>query len=507
MTLLPLIELAIHHDHRIAIRENTTSYTYAQLVHGSASVAGSLLGESNDLNEARVAFLVPAGINYVRTLWGIWRAGGVAMPLSHSATELELEYALTDSESSIVVTTEALAPRLVGLCECLSLRMLIVDNISDTEDRTLPDIDINRRAMMLYTSGTTNKPKGVVTTHACVQTQIESLVEAWHWQPQDRIPLFLPLHHIHGIINILSCALWTGATLETFARFDLDTIVKRVASDAYTVFMAVPTIYVKLIEALESLPDADRTPIVDGFAKMRLMVSGSAALPASVHEAWTLLTTQRLLERYGMTEIGMALSNPYLGERRPGAVGQPLPGVEIRLVSESGEEITDDNTSGEIQVRGANVFLEYWNRAEATSESFQDGWFRTGDIAVLETGYYRIMGRNSVDIIKSGGYKLSALEIEAALLDHPSISECAVVGIPDETWGESVAAAIVLRPNTILDLDALRVWCKDRISPYKIPRTIHCIDTLPRNAMGKVTKPAVRELLADLALPHDTSLH
>jgi malonyl-CoA/methylmalonyl-CoA synthetase len=361
--------------------------------------------------------------------------------------------------------------------------------------------------MMLYTSGTTNKPKGVVTTHACVQAQIESLVEAWHWQPQDRIPLFLPLHHIHGIINILSCALWTGATLETFTRFDLDTIVKRVASDAYTVFMAVPTIYVKLIEALESLPDADRTPIVDGFAKMRLMVSGSAALPASVHEAWTLLTTQRLLERYGMTEIGMALSNPYLGERRPGAVGQPLPGVEIRLVSESGEEITDDNTSGEIQVRGANVFLEYWNRAEATSESFQDGWFRTGDIAVLETGYYRIMGRNSVDIIKSGGYKLSALEIEAALLDHPSISECAVVGIPDETWGESVAAAIVLRPNTILDLDALRVWCKDRISPYKIPRTIHCIDTLPRNAMGKVTKPAVRELLADLALPHDTSLH
>ncbi len=496
MTLLPLIEHAIQHNHRIAILENTTSSTYAQLVHSSAAVAGSLLGKSNDLNEARVAFLVPAGFDYVRSLWGIWRAGGVAMPLSHSATEQELEYALTDSAASIVITTSALAPKLVALCERLSLPILIVNDIHDTEDRSLPDIDINRRAMILYTSGTTSKPKGVVTTHACIQAQIESLVQAWHWQPDDRIPLFLPLHHIHGIINIMSCALWTGATIETFTRFDVDTIVNRVASDAYTVFMAVPTIYVKLIEALESLPTVDRTPIVDGFAKMRLMVSGSAALPASVHEAWTELTTQKLLERYGMTEIGMALSNPYLGERRPGAVGQPLPGVDIRLVSESGEEVTDENTSGEIQVRGANVFLEYWNRPEATSESFQDGWFRTGDIAVLETGYYRIMGRNSVDIIKSGGYKLSALEIEAALLDHPSISECAVVGIPDETWGESVAAAIVLRPNTTLDLDSLRVWCKDRISPYKIPRTIHCVEALPRNAMGKVTKPAVQRLFA-----------
>ena len=497
MTQLPLIERAIAHADRIAIRDRDSLYSFRELACRSAAVASSLVGTTHDLNEARVAFLVPAGFDYVRCLWGIWRAGGVAMPLSHSATEHELEYALTDSESSIVITTAALAPKLVTLCERLTLRMLIVDDIRDTEDRLLPEIDIDRRAMILYTSGTTSKPKGVVTTHACIQAQIVSLVEAWQWQPDDRIPLFLPLHHIHGIINIMSCALWTGATIETFTRFDVDTIVNRVASDAYTVFMAVPTIYVKLIEALESLPTVDRTPIVDGFAKMRLMVSGSAALPASVHEAWTELTTQKLLERYGMTEIGMALSNPYLGERRPGAVGQPLPGVDIRLVSESGEEVTDENTSGEIQVRGANVFLEYWNRAEATTESFQDGWFRTGDIAVLESGYYRIMGRNSVDIIKSGGYKLSALEIEAALLDHPSIGECAIVGIPDETWGECVAAAIVLRPNAALDLDTLRAWCKDRISPYKIPRTIHLVDTLPRNAMGKVTKPAVLELFAE----------
>ena len=258
--------------------------------------------------------------------------------------------------------------------------------------------------------------------------------------------------------------------------------------------MAVPTIYVKLIDYLKGLPASQREPITQGFASMRLMVSGSAALPESVHRTWTELTGQALLERYGMTEIGMALSNPYDGERRPGAVGQPLPGVSIRLVAEAGEVIERDNIPGEIHVRGSNVFQEYWQRPDATEEAFVDGWFRTGDIAVLDRGAYRIMGRSSVDILKSGGYKLSALEIESVLLDHPSITECAVVGIPDETWGEAVAAAVVLQPDASLELDALRLWGKERMSHYKIPHRLLIVDQLPRNAMGKVTKPRVLEL-------------
>jgi malonyl-CoA/methylmalonyl-CoA synthetase len=348
--------------------------------------------------------------------------------------------------------------------------------------------------MILYTSGTTSKPKGVVTTHACIQNQIESLVQAWHWKSDDRIPLFLPLHHVHGIINILSCALYAGAKIEPFDRFDLDTILGRVTEDAYSVFMAVPTIYVKLIEAIEAMGENDRKPIIDGFAKMRLMISGSAALPASVHQRWTQLTGQKLLERYGMTEIGMALSNPYQGERRPGYVGTPLPGVKIRLQSDAGETITEEGIPGEIQVQGDNVFREYFDRPEATEESFINGWFRTGDVAVIENGYFRIMGRTSIDIIKSGGYKLSALEIEASLLDHPAITECAVVGIADQTWGETVAAAVVLRGDQTLELDSLQVWCKDRISPYKIPRHLLAVKNLPRNALGKVTKPDVTKL-------------
>ena len=224
------------------------------------------------------------------------------------------------------------------------------------------------------------------------------------------------------------------------------------------------------------------------------MVSGSAALPATVHNEWTALTGQALLERYGMTEIGMALSNPYDGERRPGSVGVALPGVDVRLMSESGVPIDVEDEAGEIQVRGPCVFVEYWNRPDVTAASFDDGWFRTGDIAVRETGYLRIMGRQSVDIIKSGGYKLSALEIESVLLQHPSIQECAVVGISDDTWGEAVAAAAVLHDNEQLSNIDLKTWCDDRLSRYKIPKQLCIVDSLPRNAMGKVTKPDVRKL-------------
>ena len=490
---LPIIARACSHSSHVAFRSNTSTQTYQQLLDGSAAIASALLGEAEDLKEARVALLVKPGADYVAAQWGIWRAGGIKVPICLSATEPEWEYALTDSQASLVLADSANATKILPLCERLGVKLMNVSSIS-ASSKSLPDIDVNRRAMILYTSGTTSKPKGVVTTHANIQAQIESLVQAWEWAASDRIPLFLPMHHIHGIINVTSCALWSGAMIEPFTRFDLNAILERVRADAYTLFMAVPTIYVKLIQALESVSESDRVAIVAGFKRMRLMVSGSAALPASVHEQWTALTGQKLLERYGMTEIGMAISNLYHGERRPGAVGAPLPGVEVRLKTESGQIITAEDEPGEIQVRGPGVFAAYWNRPEATAVTFDGDWFRTGDMAVLERGYYRIMGRLSVDIIKSGGYKLSALEIEAALLDHPLIVECAVIGLPDDTWGEAVTAACVLKDNTTLELKTLRDWCKDRLSVYKVPQRLKIVSELPRNAMGKVTKPAVKAL-------------
>ena len=494
MEELNIIARARSHADAIALRTEAREYSYRELIERSTALAATLLGDADDLQEARVAYLAPAGIDYIAIQWAIWRAGGVTVPLCLSATEPELEYALTDSESVYIITAPDQAAKVTSLCQRLNLRWLNVHATTTTSEKTLPSIAPTRRAMVLYTSGTTSTPKGVVTTHLNIEAQIETLVNAWEWQATDRIPLFLPLHHVHGIINVMSCALWSGAIIEPFPNLDMKTVLSRVAARAYSVFMAVPTIYVKLIQALEALPERERSRTVGGFADMRLMISGSAALPASIHEQWTTLTGQKLLERYGMTEIGMALSNPFHGERRPGAVGQPLPGVDVRLKSETGETITTEGEPGEIQVKGPAVFLEYWKRPDITKESFDDGWFRTGDMAVVERSYYRIMGRLSVDIIKSGGYKLSALEIEAALLQHDAIAECAVVGVPDETWGEAVAVAAVLVDGKTIDIESLRSWCRDRLSTYKIPKRLRVLAALPRNAMGKVTKPPVQNL-------------
>jgi malonyl-CoA/methylmalonyl-CoA synthetase len=489
MLELPLIARARGHANRTALRAEGASHSYDDLLDASSRVAAALLDGRGDLEEARVAFVVPAGFEYVAIQWGIWRAGGIAVPLSTHATAPELEHALGDSDAAVIVARSADAERLANCGRPL----LRVEETIAHPPCNLPEIASTRRAMILYTSGTTSKPKGVVSTHANLQAQIAMLVEAWEWTMGDRIPLFLPLHHIHGIVNVLCCALWSGAMVDAFPRFDVEAVLPRVAAGNYTLFMAVPTIYAKLAGLLEREGEGHAS-ILKSFADMRLMVSGSAALPAGLHRKWAALTGQSLLERYGMTETGMILSNPMHGERRSGTVGQALPGVEVRLRGEHGETIEFEGDPGEVQVRGPAVFHEYWNLPAITAESFEDGWFRTGDMALRENGYYRILGRLSVDIIKSGGYKLSALEIEAALLDHPAIRECAVVGIEDETWGETVAVAAVLDED--LRLEDLQHWGKSRLSAYKLPRHLLRVDSLPRNAMGKVSKPQVGKLFA-----------
>ena len=303
----------------------------------------------------------------------------------------------------------------------------------------------------------------------------------------------MPLHHIHGIVNVISCALWVGAICEILPRFDAQEVWQRLAAGELTLFMAVPTIYVKLIDAWEKASPAEQKRMSEGCRKLRLMVSGSAALPVPTLERWKEISGHVLLERYGMTEIGMAISNSLEGPRYPGCVGQPLPGVEARLM-ELGAP-APAGTPGEIEIRGPAVFLEYWGKPEETQKSFRDGWFLTGDVAVQENGIYRILGRSSVDIIKTGGYKVSALEIEAVLLTHPDISEVAVVGVADPVWGERVVAALVLRQGASLDIKALRAWGKERLATYKVPQEAIILKELPRNAMGKVSKPDLKKII------------
>ena len=352
--------------------------------------------------------------------------------------------------------------------------------------------------MMLYTSGTTGRPKGVVTTHANNEAQVRALVEAWGWGDHDHILLTLPLHHVHGIVNVLTCALWSGAVCQILPAFDARTVWERIGRGDLTLYMAVPTLYKRLIDAWEAADEETRTRWSDGARKLRLMVSGSAALPVPTLERWEEITGQRLLERYGMTEIGMGLSNPLHGERRPGHVGRPLPGVEVRLVDDEGSPVPEGE-AGQIQVRGPGVFAEYWRRPGATAEAFtDDGWFKTGDRAVVNDGAYRILGRESVDILKTGGEKVSALEIEDVLRTHPLVADCAVVGVPDSEWGERVCAAVVAAAGGAeIDAEALRTFAKERLAPYKVPKDVRVVADLPRNALGKVTKPAVKELFGE----------
>jgi malonyl-CoA/methylmalonyl-CoA synthetase len=248
-----------------------------------------------------------------------------------------------------------------------------------------------------------------------------------------------------------------------------------------------------LIAAWEDAGAAERAAWSQGARRLRLMVSGSAALPAPTLERWRGLTGHTLLERYGMTEIGMALSNPLAGERIAGAVGSPLPGVETRLVDETGREVAA-GAAGELEVRGPGVFEEYWRRPEETHAAFRHGWFRTGDVAVCAGGVYRLLGRQSVDILKTGGEKVSALEIEAVLREHAAIADCAVVGVPDPEWGQRIAAAVILTPGAALELDELRAWARERLAVYKLPSRLLCVAELPRNALGKVQKPEVVQM-------------
>ncbi len=490
---LPLIARAEAHRERVALSDAAGEYRYAALLDASARIAAALLSGREDLSEARVAFFLPPSFEHVAVQWGIWRAGGLAVPLALSHPPAELEYVVQDAEAELLVGLRANAPLLEPIARATGARLLAVEDLLPEALTRLPAITRERRALMVYTSGTTGKPKGVVTTHAGLEAQITALLEAWEWRPEDRILLVLPLHHVHGIVNVVLCALWAGAHCDLLPRFDAEATWIRIAERRLTLFMAVPTIYRRLIAAWEAAPAGRQREWSAGCAALRVMISGSAALPVATLEEWRRISGHTLLERYGMTELGMALSNPLHGERKPGFVGLPLPRVAVRLVDESGRPVPD-GTPGQIEVRGPNVFLEYWRRPDATREAFRDGWFRTGDTGVVEAGAYRILGRSNVDIIKTGGFKVSALEIEEELRTHPAIAECAVVGVEDLEWGERLSAAVELQPGATLELDELQRWAKARLAPYKIPRALRCVEQLPRNAMGKVVKPEVRAL-------------
>ena len=318
-----------------------------------------------------------------------------------------------------------------------------------------------------------------------------SLTAAWEWSADDALPNVLPLHHTHGLVNVTLCALANGARVEMLPGFDAEACWRRLEEGGLTLFMAVPTVYARLAAAWEAADAAARARRSDACRGLRLMVSGSAALPVPLFETWERLSGHRLLERYGMTEIGMALGNPLRGERVPGTVGAPMPSVEVALVDESGGACRD-GAPGELRVKGPTLFREYHGRSEETARAFADGWFLTGDVAACEEGRFRILGRASSDILKTGGYKVSALEIEDVLRAIPMVLDAAVVAVPDEIRGEEAMAYVILAPGVtaaMLPPDAIAAHCAQHLTAFKVPRYIaYWTGDFPRTPTMRVQK-------------------
>jgi len=493
---------ARNHEHRLAVIDDHQHRSFVELWNGALAARASLLDGRPSLDGDVVALFVSPGVGWLEAFLGILLAGGVALPLSPLYPPNELAWFGEDAQATIVIVSDDLQKRAHLLCE----RRRVLREESLRQDARAAD-EVSPRApddvaLLLYTSGTTGKPKGAMITHANVAVQAELLGEAWKWQTTDLLLHALPLHHLHGLGISLMTSLLSGGATRMLSKFDARRVWDEFASEnPPTTWMAVPTMYQKLFDAFDTADESTRERWAAGARRLRLSTSGSAALPVTLAQRWRSITGSVPLERFGMTEVGVGASNPIdpLG-RRPGSVGLPLRTVESRIVDEAGRDV--DMGPGELWIRGPSVFKGYLGREQATREAFAEGgWFRTGDVAERSVdGYVRLLGRTSVDILKSGGYKLSALEIEESLRENPAVAEVAVVGLPDETWGERVVAVVVATPGRAheCEADVLRAWAKERMAPYKVPREVHVVDSLPRNALGKVMKPdVVRGLKGD----------
>ncbi|GLZ30462.1 fatty-acyl-CoA synthase [Lentzea sp. NBRC 105346] len=442
---------------REALRFGDRSLTYAELHEAAGTLAARLRGKR------RVAVWATHTIETCVAVVAGLKAGVAVIPLNPKIGERELDHILNDSQPDEILTEPALS-------------------FEDHED--FPEPDDETPALIIYTSGTTGPPKGVVLPRRALKSNLDALAAAWEWTADDVLVHGLPLFHVHGLgIGILG-PLRRGGTVRHLVRFDVRRAAHELAHGA-TMMFGVPTMYHRVADEVEQDPE-----LAKAFGSARILVSGSAALPATDHERIAKATGQRVVERYGMSETLMNVSVRASGDRRPGTVGLPLDGVQVRLVDEAGTEVGFD-TIGEIEVRGPNLFLEYLNRPDATKEAFRDGWFRTGDMAVREAdGYLRIVGRRATDLIKSGGYKIGAGEIENALLEHPDVAEVAVTGEPDDDLGERIVAWVVPagaapKPEELSDHVA------KLLSPHKRPRVVRFVEALPRNEMGKVLKRAL----------------
>ena len=472
--------------------------TYAELeglVQQTAGYLQTLGVQPGD----RVALQLSKSLEFILLHLAIVRLGAISLPLNLAYPPEEIKYFLEDSGAKLFFTLrvsrgkiESVFNSLPELQECIFLDPSNPDEFhalinSYPPQASSPHLsDLSDTAVIIYTSGTTGRPKGAEITHGNLTSNLQSLHTAWGWQPDDVLLHVLPIFHVHGLFVALHGALHAGATTLLMREFDAKKTLQMMADGSCTVFMAVPTIHQRLLD----VPDAKHFDL----SGMRLITSGSDRLPDEVFTGFQKTFGYTLLERYGMTETGMNCSNPLSGKRRLGSVGLPLAGVQVRILNPEDGNVLSQGEIGEVQLRGQNVFKGYWKQPQKTADAFTpDGWFKTGDLGFLEEdGYLTLCGR-SKDLIISGGLNIYPPEVERVLAEHPAVDACAVVGCLDREWGERVTAVVVLNETESASGEELIRFCRERLAPYKSPKSIVFRESLPRNAMGKVQKAELRK--------------
>jgi malonyl-CoA/methylmalonyl-CoA synthetase len=498
--LFDLIAARAPHPDKLALETpDATALTYGALFTRSAQAANALVALGVKPGD-RVAVQIEKSTDVIVVTLACLRAGAVLLPLNTAYTLAELEYFLGDAEPALTLCRPEQLESIRALAQGLSLRS--VESLGVKGDGTFAgaiaaapaEFETVWRASddlaaILYTSGTTGRSKGAMLTHENLASNALTLIDCWRFSSADRLIHALPVFHTHGLFVAVNVALLSGATMIFMQRFDPDAVIA--ALPEATAMMGVPTFYTRLLDH----SGLDR----DTCANMRLFVSGSAPLLAETHAAWRARTGFAILERYGMTETNMITSNPYDGERRPGAVGFALPGVSVRIADlESGAPVQDGEI-GVIEVEGPNVFTGYWRMPEKTKQEFRaDGYFITGDLArVDDDGYIHIVGR-AKDLVISGGFNVYPKEVETEIDAIEGVLESAVFGVPHADFGEAVTAAVVMRPGAKLTEITILTALSRRLAKFKAPKQVVLVDSLPRNAMGKVQKVALRDAYRDI---------
>jgi malonyl-CoA/methylmalonyl-CoA synthetase len=467
-------------DDGLAIQIGDAALSYRELAATAGALADRMRGAE------RVAVWAQPTLELCLAVVGALAAGVTVVPINPGLGSRELEHIVADSSPEMLLAWPGVdpPPRLAAL------QRVDVDRNASAGGPLPDELRQDGVAFVMYTSGTTGPPKGVQIPRRAIETNLDALATIWQWTAEDRVAHALPVFHVHGLLIGVLGPLRRCGQLEHAGRFSARGLAGALARGATMVF-GVPTMYGRIAREAEN----DRE-LANAFASARLLVSGSAALPATVHERIQELTGQSILERYGMTETLMNAGTRLGEDVIPGRVGPPLPGVEVRLIGEDGATIdsSDDETIGEIAVRGPNLFKGYLNHPDATEEAIRDGWFLTGDMATRnESGSLKLVGRKSTDLIKSGGYRIGAGEIEGALLEHPAVAEVAVTAAPDEDLGERIVAWVVTEPGASATAEELTDHVANLLTKHKRPREVHFLDALPRNDMGKVMKRALSD--------------